>query len=199
MNFFELLQQIQEARFEPIAGSELKKISLEELGKLTFDLMKKACGETSVQSIPGFRGIEGAQLNVGTRHFDMYTDGISKCDSVKSHQLPRLYISFNWDEKTRENPEESGEKFSDKEGSAKYPVRQEIQKDTIESIHKIRDGVIRPLSNYAICIFYIGIGSRRQSLYSSVLSGSGFKEVRGCAENWVPASLPFDPPTTRLS
>ena len=180
MNFFELLQQLKEAKFTPVPGHELKKVTLEELTPLVQSLMEKYFGATNLHNWPGYNGGGGSELRMGKRHFSMSIDGICNCDEVKSMQLPKIYISFNWEEDVKYNPGEHGEEFSDKEASDRYPVRKQIQKDTMEVIHKLRF-VFRELAAYAVCITFIAIGQRRSSLYGGVLASCGFKELPDCS------------------
>jgi hypothetical protein len=92
-------------------------------------------------------------------------------------------------------------KSSEKE-TRLYAVRKTLERDSIDAAHKIRDYVIRPLSKYAVILYYIPAASRggdfdrREKWYNNVLISSGFKYIDGAwiPANWGPIDVRFTSP-----
>jgi len=185
MNFFELLQEM---KFDAASEDRIKSISSEELITLIHKLATDAFGSQAVHYYGG-HSEPTIDITIGNRHFSMHTKEIDRSGVGDTRRLPEgmpaIYISFNWDNKPAHD-----ERSQKKDADSTYAVRLEIQKDTLEGMHKIRDSIIRPLSTYAVGITYIPIGDRRKSLYQGILSTSGFKPIRGSWDDyWVPANL----------
>ena len=188
MNFYEFLQQIQEARFQPIESSAIQRIEGAALENLLVSLGKKAFDPNQIRT-----GYGNMNIDVGERHFSMSIQGTCRLAALRDMQLPQIYISFDWNDRNKERLG-GKEQLSDKEQSGYY-VRQQVKKDTIDSLHRIRDIILRELSKYAVVITYIAIGERRASLYESVLAGSGFKKMPSDYDAfWIPTNLQISPP-----
>ena len=169
---------------------QLQRIGTDDIGDLVYRLAVEAFGSQSVNRYGQRLGHDITDINVGHRHFSMQDRGT--CDKVPEladQEMPLLYISFNWD--NRPDHEDRSSKEDDQ-----YAVRRNIQQDTMEAIHKIRDGIIRQLAKYTVVITYIPVGDRRKSLYQGILAGSGFKVTSdGLDSYWYPANLSLTSPT----
>jgi len=184
MNFFELLQEM---KFDAASEDRIKSISSGELINLIHKLAADTFGSQAVHRYGGHSD-PTIDITMGDRHFTMTIKDVDRSggDTRRLPEgMPAVYISFNWDNRPAHD-----ERSQKRDADSMYAVRLEIQKDTLEGMHKIRDSIIRHLSTYAVGITYIPIGDRRKSLYQGILSTSGFKPVRGSWDDyWVPTNL----------
>ena len=179
MNFFELLQEIRFA-----APTKIKKITPDELYQLVTKFCKEVFGEASVQIPPSINPLISKRIIV---HFGNRTLRLGVSHELrrinvgtKDLFLPSMRVCFDWDE----DPTDISQK--DPTNDNEYPVNKTLQRDTMIAIHKMRDGIFRKLAEYAIAISYVPIGKRRESLYASVMTSSGFEEMSAYGHVWLP-------------
>jgi hypothetical protein len=189
------IQYLQESRFQPHPTVEPTK------GADLVELIKKnAEAAFGQQNVETWNRSQGGGVNItigdflgGERHFEMQVK--NKTDTPYSNdemaQLPEICISFNWG---TNGP--APENNSEKEYKL-YTVRKTLEKDSMDAAHKIRDYIIRPLSKYAVILYFIPASSRgldderRSRWYKNVLMSSGFKEIDGSNPSgcyWVPTN-----------
>ena len=164
MNFADLYQIVQEAKLR---------------------LCKIAFGEQHVDSI----GQDRLRIDFGDRHLYIDVDPKTQLNFNKIIDMPSLYMSFDWNYETSngKRPDATTQSYKDPHNDDDYLVHKTLQQETMEALHKLRDGVFRKLASYSIYIKYIPAGDRRSSFYASVLQSCGFREVK--KNVWLPSSL----------
>lgn len=180
--------QYLEAKFQP--HSTLKSISGTDLIHLLKELAENAFDPKDIETYHGWGG--GININFGNRIFKMSVDNkTTRCSEV--YELPSIYISFDWKDKRNMTIDGDINDISSKEDST-YLVKKQLERSSIEGMHKIQNSIIRPLSEYAISIFFFAIGERREKMYAHVLSTSGFRLFPKC-NVWVPVNYEPEPST----
>lgn len=179
--------QYLEAKFQP--HSTLKSISGTDLIHLLKELAENAFDPKDIETYHGWGG--GININFGNRIFKMSVDNkTTRCPKVKD--IPSIYIAFDWKDKRNmvfqsiDGNLNRPSDISSKEDS-NYLVKKQLEKSSIEGMHKIQNSIIRPLSEYALAIFFYAIGERREKMYTHVLSTSGFRLFPKC-DVWVPVN-----------
>ena len=180
MNFADFYQIIQEAKFVP--PTETRPIDQEDLFTLTMQLCKTAFGDLHVRNA----GNNRIRLDFGGRHLWIDADPTTQLNFNKRVDIPSLYMSFDW-EYDGSQPNASDMSYKDPNNDDDYLVYKTLQRDTMEAIHKLRDGVLRRLAGYSISIKYRPAGDRRSTLYAGILQSCGFREVK--KNVWLPSSL----------
>ena len=174
MNFAKLHYLVQEAKFT--APTTVRSIDSVGLHRLLGELCTKAFGHENVKVRPAnVMGYRGVAVIVGNRIFNMSVNDRPKYFYINNQEklLPSIYVSFGW----LIDPPSKDRSQKDPANDDGYEVMKTLQRDTLIATHKLRDLVFRKLSEYAIGITYVAVGERRENLYASILSSSGFTQL----------------------